>query len=121
MQKLTVQFGSHVQTAANEILEMYNTFYIEKLDKNRQSLVNTRSSECQAAAFYIAGTKNKVIWWSLIAQAKIQFDRNNHDIIDIFHSLKSQMKLSKTEVAAIAEIDASYFSTVVEAMNLVWQ
>ena len=61
MQKLTVQFGSHVQTAANEILEIYNTFYIERLDKNRQSLVNTRSPECQAAAFYIAAIKNKVI------------------------------------------------------------
>ena len=60
MQKLAVQFGSHIQTAAQEILESYNTFYIARLDKNRQSLVNTRSSECQAAAFYIAGMKNKV-------------------------------------------------------------
>ena len=61
MQKLAVQFGSHIQAAAQIILETYCTFYIERLDKNRQSLVDTRSSECQAAAFYIAGIKNKVI------------------------------------------------------------
>jgi hypothetical protein len=29
------------------------------------------------------------------------------------------VKLNKIEVAAIAEIDASYFSTVVDAMNVV--
>ena len=71
MQKLAVQFGSHIQTAAHEILGIYNKFYIERLDKNRKSLVNTSSSECQAAAFYIAGVKNKVIQRSSSAHAEI--------------------------------------------------
>lgn len=60
MQKLAVQYGSHLQNAANDVLELYKRLYIDKLDRNRQALVNINSSVCQAAAFYIVGMKSKV-------------------------------------------------------------
>lgn len=60
MHMLAVQYGSHLQNPANDVLELYKRHYIDKLDRNRQALVNITSSVCQAAAFYIVGMKSKV-------------------------------------------------------------
>ena len=60
MQMLAVKFGTTLKSAALNVLDRYEKLYIEKLDKNRRRLVSINLPECQAAAFYIVATKNKV-------------------------------------------------------------
>jgi hypothetical protein len=61
MQMLAVKFGTTLKSAALNVLDRYEKLYIEKLDKNRRRYVSINLPECQAAAFYIVATKNKVI------------------------------------------------------------
>lgn len=61
MQMLAVKFDTTLKSAALSVLDRYEKLFIEKLDKNRRRLVSINLPECQAAAFYIVATKNKVI------------------------------------------------------------
>lgn len=60
LSRLAIHYGHDLQTAARHILMQYKKIYIDKLPENQQSLVNINSAVCQAAAFYVAGTKTKV-------------------------------------------------------------
>jgi hypothetical protein len=82
MQMLAVKFGTTLKSAALNVLDRYEKLYIEKLDKNRRRLVSINLPECQAAAFYIVATKNKVMNKVIATQMK-RFSQSNTSLMTL--------------------------------------